>query len=90
MSLHAAFMLAASYIGEDRTQLAHAVSDEPIVLGRVKRDSGEAICSKRYNDTDGNLADSATWIALSGVTCPRCMEILRRYRPDLDVSSHVR
>lgn len=78
--IYAASILAGAYKGKDiseRVLLRHAVSDAAITIGRLKRDDGEALCD-RQQSTATNLADSCTWQEVALVTCPRCLDILRR------------
>lgn len=82
VSVFAASILGGAYKGKDiaeRMTLRHAVSDMPFAIGRIKRDDGEAFCDRKYS-TATTLADSFSWQEATEVTCPRCLEILRRYR----------
>ena len=81
-NLYTAHLLGGAYKGKRADLsviLAHAVSDQPIRIGRLKRDEGEALCNKNYN-TSSTLADSASWEpGVAQVTCPKCLEILARH-----------
>ncbi len=82
-TVYAAWMLGGSYKGKNRpldTILAHAVCKEPIHIGRLKRDAGEAFCNKKYNTSTGNLSDEDSWESESSVTCPKCRETIDRIR----------
>lgn len=74
--LAAAGVLGGAYKGADigeRETLHHAVSDRDVVIGRLKRRSGDAFCNPRLN-----LADSMVWEDKSRIDCPRCLEIVKR------------
>jgi hypothetical protein len=71
----AAGVLAGAYKGGglERTLLQHAVSDEPVREGRLKREPGEAFCDRKLD-----LVDSVMWEPSIAVTCPKCIEIVRK------------
>ena len=68
-------VLAGAYKGKglDRTLLTHAVSDEPVREGRLKREAGEAFCKRSLD-----LVDAMAWEPASAITCPQCLEIVRK------------
>lgn len=69
-------VLAAAYRGKDLSQralLVHAVSDKAVVLGRLRREAGEAFCNRKLD-----LVDEGGWQPAADVTCPKCAAILSR------------
>ena len=67
-------VLAGAYkAGVEGTLLIHAVSDERVAEGRLKREPGEAFCKRTLD-----LVDSMAWEASDAVTCPKCIEIVKR------------
>ena len=78
--IYAAPVLAGAYRGKDisnRTLLWHAVSDQPIAppsaFGRLRRDIDQALCNRAVD-----LADDSTWKGGDAITCPKCIEIVKR------------
>jgi Zn finger protein HypA/HybF involved in hydrogenase expression len=72
----AAGVLAGRYIGKDITErplLNHAVSDTEVSEGRLKREPGEAFCSKKIE-----LVDSVVWEDADQISCPKCKDIVAR------------
>ena len=51
----------------------HAALDQPLVAGRCKRDKGDALCkpAQRFWGLEA--------VTTSPVTCPRCLELAKRY-----------
>lgn len=76
--------LGGNYRGKNadlKSILHHAVSDEPITIGRMKREPGEAFCSKvLYNE------DSYSWENGTKIDCPKCVEIVNRLAAGKKVS----
>jgi hypothetical protein len=69
-------VLAAAYRGKDiseRALLVHAVSDEPVARGRLRRDAREAFCDRKLD-----LVDEGGWQTEAEITCPKCLAILAR------------
>lgn len=68
-------VLAGAYKGggEYRTLLTHAVSDERVVEGRLKRERGEAFCNRKLD-----LVDPFGWEPADTINCPKCLEIVKK------------
>ena len=70
---YSAGVLASAYADlKGSVMLSHAVS-EGFSNGRLVRDYGTALCSKKLN-----LADRCMWDDVGKVTCPICIEIVKR------------
>jgi hypothetical protein len=68
-------VLAGAYKGGglERTLLVHAVSDEPVSEGRLKRNAGEAFCNRKLD-----LVDPFGWGPADTINCPKCLEIVQK------------
>ena len=74
--VYAAPVFAAAYLpSHEGRYLMHAVADDTVREGRLKREAGQAFCGVK-NVSD----DTYSWEAADQVTCEKCKSILKRFK----------